>query len=113
MSPDPMLGDDDMLEENKEINKKIEDILKEIDKRDLSSKEIMYLVVMILEKEFNTPRPNIDVDRRWKSFFLVVDKVLSRHFTGLGALSFIASLGENLLRRHPELATRERDNGVV
>ena len=102
-----------MLEENKETNKKIEDILKEIEERDLSSKEIMYLVVMILEKEFSTPRPNIDVDRRWKSFFLVVDKVLSRHFTGLGALSFIAGLGENLLKRHPELVSRERDNGVV
>ena len=106
---DKLSGDDKINEE--EIKKKMDIILEGLKNESLSSKEILYLVFRILDKEFSIPRTQIENEERIGALVTTIDMILTAHFSPFGAISFIGSLGELLLKKHPELALNTFGNG--
>lgn len=86
-----------------EKSNRIESILKTIEETGLSFEDIMLLVFKLLDKVFSKPTTQKELEKRDKTFMKMVDSILAKHYTGRQAANFIGSLGERLLKRHPEL----------
>lgn len=91
----------------------LEEIIRKIQETKLSSKEMMYLAYRILMMEYDTPRTQREVEKRNKALLTIIDKILTVFYTPHSALNFIATLGEKLLKKHPELKHLEESYDYI
>lgn len=98
-----------MEEEKKKLTKKINIILESTGVKSLTSREIMFLVFKLLDKEFSTPRPQRETELRVKGLITALDLILATHFSPVSSISFIGSIGELLIKRHPGLILGNRN----
>lgn len=73
---------------------------------------MMYLIFSLIDSEFKTPRSQKETNKRIKIFAKIIDKVIEDHFNPQTAISVIGTLGENLLKRNPDLENREEDSYI-